>query len=130
MGIHHLPFSHSLINTLLSKRLYHLENLQKLYKFDKSQSQLQQRSKSHQDLLVIVGVFLVCHMPRILYRLVYHLDYDNQSLWLTIVPIYQLALMINSAMNFFIYCLVGDQFQLEVCQLVRCQRGGVGVVIV
>ena len=41
----------------------------------------------------------------------------TRELWLTITPIYQLALMFNSSVNFVIYCLVGEDFKQEFFKL-------------
>ena len=76
--------------------------------------------KATNILLVTVGAFLACHTPRILYKLLFYFDYNN-NFWLNLTPISQLALVFNSAVNFFIYCLIGDNFKLNFYQLVKCQ---------
>ena len=41
---------------------------------------------------------------------------------MTITPIYQLALMFNSSINFVIYCLVGEDFKKELLKICLPRR--------
>ena len=40
-----------------------------------------------------------------------------RNIWLTIAPIYQLALMFNSSVNFVIYSILGKEFKEELVKL-------------
>merc|ERR1712062_874232 len=78
-----------------------------------SQSFKNKDPKATKILFCIVAIYFVCHTPWIIHRCVYYLDFDDRDLWLTITPIYQLALIFNSSINFVIYCLVGEDFKKE-----------------
>ena len=77
--------------------------------------------KSLKILFCIVSLFLVCHCPRIVYRLLYYLSYDNREYWWSIVPIYKLALVLNSSTNCLIYYFAGDVVQTH-CSKLFCKQ--------
>ena len=83
---------------------------------------LKQQKQTTKILLLIVSIFLICNIPDIIYKCLYHLgpsdDAYRQS-WYFIAPIKQLALMFNSSINSIIYCLVGNTFRKV---LYRCFR--------
>ena len=60
--------------------------------FGPSTRQSNKDPKATKTLFVIVAVFFVCHRhsPRILYSLLFYLDYSGQLLLLTITLIYQI----------------------------------------
>jgi neuropeptide Y receptor type 1 len=76
-------------------------------------------SRTTKILLSIVCVFMICHTPRIAYRILYYLDEADIDRWFSLVPIYKLALMVNSSVNFLIYCLIGDKFRQDCIRLFR-----------
>jgi len=87
-------------------------------------------------LFAIVAVFLTCHLGRIVTSLTYpsdvekieicskvgqiyktHLVPERKSTWqYIIVPITHLMLMVNSSVNFIIYCAVGSKFRTALTQ--------------
>jgi neuropeptide Y receptor type 1 len=73
-------------------------------------------------LFGIVCVFMVCHTPCIVYRILYYLDKADIDRWISLVPIYKLALMVNSSVNFLLYCLIGDKFRQDCILLFRPRR--------
>lgn len=81
--------------------------------------------KATKTLLVIVSVFLVCHAPRILYKFLHHFFPEQRLLSLTIIPVWQLALIINSSVNFLIYCFVGGKFRKEFLNLFKSRQSTV-----
>ena len=83
----------------------------------KNNQQRSQKSSSTKILFAIVAIFLICHIPSLVFKLLYHLgseDAEFREKWYFLAPIKRLALMINSSVNFIIYCLVGSKISSEV----------------
>ena len=73
-------------------------------------------------LFCIVFVFLTFHVPRVVHKLFYYLDHENESSWHLIYPIFRLALTTNSAINFLIYSMVGREFRAEFIKLFKYKK--------
>jgi len=82
-------------------------------------------------LFCIVIIFLILHLPRVLYFSLYmymYILYDygsslellNYLEWLS--QITRLALLMNSSINFVIYSLVGSNFRTEVFEAFKCRK--------
>jgi len=82
-------------------------------------------------LFCIVLIFLILHLPRVLYFSLYmymYILYDygsslellNYLEWLS--QITRLALLMNSSINFVIYSLVGSNFRTEVFEAFKCRK--------
>jgi len=76
-------------------------------------------------LLLIVLVFILCHSPRLFlnfYELV--LDHCGPPIWFEVLSVMSNCLVtLNSALNFFIYCLAGAKFRQGLRSLVCCSAG-------
>jgi len=78
-------------------------------------------------LFCIVIIFLILHLPRVLYFSLFILyEYGsglkllNYLEWLS--QITRLALLMNSSINFVIYSLVGSNFRTEVFKAFKCSK--------
>jgi len=72
-------------------------------------------------LLCIVIIFLILHIPRVVYRYLA----NNRSAWMfswLLLPVERLALIMNSSINFIIYSLVGSNFRTELFEAFRCRK--------
>lgn len=79
-------------------------------------------------LVVVVTVFIACELPDVALRiavtlkeLVSSVELDNETVRYRIMPVTNALLTLNSAANFFIYCLIGHKFRRI---LVRMCRSG------
>ena len=82
--------------------------------------QRKNQKKTAKILLAIVLIYELCHVLTIFYKLLYSFgieDEEFRSKWYFITPIKKLALMINSSVNFVIYCLVGSKLRVEFFRL-------------
>ena len=76
-------------------------------------------------IVTVVVVFIVCQLPLHLSRLVLALRY-NSFLSVPFTPYYiiysigELLVSVNSSVNFFIYCLLGQKFRLILVQVMSC----------
>jgi len=70
-------------------------------------------------LFFIVIIFLILHIPRVLYRC---LDALDNGLFRWILPVERLALVMNSSINFIIYSLVGSNFRAELVEALKCRK--------
>ena len=68
-------------------------------------------------LFCIVIIFLILHIPRVLYRCLV----NNESIWM-FHSLERLALIMNSSINFIIYSLVGSNFRTEFVETFRCRK--------
>ena len=76
-------------------------------------------------LFTVVIVFFICHLPRIVQKSLYYFGSDDDEFrkkWGFIPPIKKLTLMINSSINFVIYCLWGKTFRNEFYRFLRLSR--------
>ncbi|XP_023325320.1 uncharacterized protein LOC111699021, partial [Eurytemora carolleeae] len=102
------------------------------------------RERSNLILLAIVLLFIFSHSFRILFKAIELTFIDNHvslevfnfcyekgryiipPAWLCLSHVNHLFLVLNSALNFFLYCLVGRRFrqelQLCICRLIRRRR--------
>ena len=71
------------------------------------------RTTMSKTLLLIVAVFLVCHLPAIIYNLSGIIITEKENKWYWMHPIDALGLVVNSSVNTLIYCLVGTKFREE-----------------
>ena len=88
-------------------------------------SQENQRNKTN-ILFAVVIIFFICHFPRVIYKSLYYFGSSADEFrekWWFIVPVKKLALMLNSSINFVIYCLLGQTFRKELlCFLASLKR--------
>eukprot|EP00092_Neocalanus_flemingeri_P036969 GFUD01040248.1.p1 GENE.GFUD01040248.1~~GFUD01040248.1.p1 ORF type:complete len:384 (+),score=91.46 GFUD01040248.1:150-1301(+) len=79
-------------------------------------------------LLLIVAIFILCHLPRV--ALNFHevlefeqIDQCGPPVWSLIFSVFSNSLLpaINSTINFFIYFLAGKKFRKSLLNLVFCQ---------
>ena len=77
-------------------------------------------------IVTVVVVFIVCQLPRHLYRLMEALRYNNfiqipyTSLFIA-ACVGHLLVCVNSSVNFLIYCLLGQKFCLILVQMISCK---------
>jgi len=94
------------------------KNLRKM-----SDISLENHQKSKTNILFAVVVFsLICNLPRVIYKSLYYFGSDGDEFrekWWFIVPIKKLTMMLNSSINFVIYCLLGKKFRKELCRLTK-----------
>lgn len=77
-------------------------------------------------LLCIVFVFFCCHASRIILNIYEFINmqkvedckggWNPSYFWEAMYPISNFAKILNSSLNFFIYCLVGHTFRRELCR--------------
>ena len=87
-------------------------NLRKL----SSESSSGSRKHKTNILFAVVIVFFICHFPRVIYKCLYYFGSSDDAFrqkWWFIVPIKKLTLIMNSSVNFVIYCLLGQTFRNE-----------------
>ena len=77
-------------------------------------------------LFWIVLIFLVLHIPRMVYKVLFYLGPEDKTTWYWVRPIARLALITNSSANFLIYCLVGKNFRAEFVKVFRCMNVHLG----
>ena len=97
------------------------------------------REKSTIILVSIVVIFLVCHTYRLSLRLYEVAHPQNNTLehfrrcrtlgryhipvaFYVLVNFHHLFLVLNSSVNFIIYCAVGKEFRDKMFQLFKCRR--------
>ena len=76
-------------------------------------------------LFSIVTCFIIFHLPRVIYKSLYYFGNSDDAFrrkWWFIVPIKKLTLMMNSSINFVIYCLLGKTFRNELYRFLRLSR--------
>jgi len=87
-------------------------------------------------LLLIVIVFLLCHSPRLFLNFYEALWMDREKasrchppVWFDVLHVFSNCLItLNSALNFFIYCLAGAKFRQGLSDLVCCRQFQPGVL--
>ena len=79
-------------------------------------------------LLLIVAIFIICHVPRVALNIYEVFDYEQISacgppLWSVIFQIFSNGILpaLNSAINFFIYFLAGRKFRNSLMNLLLCR---------
>ena len=85
---------------------------------------IRNRGTATKTLLVVAAVFLLSKLPCITCKLLYYLgseEDDFRSKWYFMMPVKKLILMVNSSINFIIYCMVGTKFQKEFLCLLKCK---------
>ena len=85
-----------------------------------TKNQCKNQKKTAKILLAIVAIYLVCHVPALIFKLLFYLGSEDEEFrkkWYFISPIKKLALIINSSVNFVIYCLVGSKLRGEFLRL-------------
>ena len=70
-------------------------------------------------LFCIVIIFLILHIPRVLFRSL--LSFASGSFRM-LLYIERLALIMNSSVNFIIYSLVGSNFRTELVEAFKCRK--------
>ena len=87
-----------------------------------------QRKNTSRILFCLVAMFLVLNTPRaikVAHTLTLEFSHEKQEYppWIMILaPIYKLCLMLNSSLNFVIYCLAGDNFRKQSKSLLTTMR--------
>ena len=98
-----------------------------LRKGKKQWQSLQFRQKKEQNLtlipLTIVLVFFVCGTPSLTVNII---DSLNSDIWahpafMVFMIVANFLVVLNSAANFIIYCLLGKKFRSKLLELCRCQ---------
>ena len=78
-------------------------------------------------LFSIVGLFMISHTPCVVWKILWHLgcinctsteESDFRRKWYFITPIKKLSLVINSSLNFVLYCIMGTKFREEFVRLI------------
>jgi len=79
-------------------------------------------------LLLIVAIFILCHMPRVALNIYEFYDKEKNDecgppVWSMIFMVFsnQVLPALNSAINFFIYFLAGKKFRRSLVNLVLCR---------
>ena len=76
-------------------------------------------------LLCIVFVFFCCHTARILLDIYEFINMDRfieckpwhpNYFWKVLLYVSRFAMILNSSLNFFVYCLIGHTFRRELCR--------------
>ena len=79
-------------------------------------------------LLVIVAIFMICHAPSVAYKILWYFgcmectDMEKSNFrgkWFFITPIKKLFLIINSSVNFIVYCIMGEKFRNELSNFIK-----------
>ena len=81
-----------------------------------------QQDNATKILLCIVLVFLILHIPHVVFRCMLFLGYMKADKWHLVIPVSRLALTINSSVNFVIYCMVGKKFRRELVQVFQYNK--------
>jgi len=93
----------------------------------------QQRENVTLTLVVVVSVFIACELPDVglriavtLKELVPSIELNHDTVRYRIMPVTNALLTLNSAANFFIYCLIGHKFRRILVRMCRagCCGGG------
>ena len=108
------------------------------FSFFSSDHKNRRKRKENNMNLILIGVvilFFICHFPRILfnaYKFLHFEDYMNCKLVKNLYhypykirivkEIHDLFIMLNSALNFFIYFLVGQKFRKAFFQTLGLRR--------
>ena len=96
-------------------------------KLDLTKSNDDSRKTSTRILFSIVGLFMICHTPCVVWKVLWHLGCINctttevsdfRRKWYFITPIKKLFLVINSSLNFVLYCIMGTRFREEFVRLI------------
>ena len=82
-------------------------------------------------LISIVVIFLICHTPRIIMNINEFINIEifhqckavHLPIWaLVTVDVSKFALILNSSISFFVYCLVGKRFRKELFTILGMMR--------
>jgi len=91
----------------------------------------QQRENVTLTLVVVVSVFIACELPDVCLRiavtvreLVAFIEMDRDTIVKRITPVTNALLTLNSAANFFIYCLIGHKFRRILLRMCCAGRYG------
>merc|ERR1712150_150710 len=74
------------------------------------------------SLLLVVAVFLLARLVCSINKFLSHLqeeDVEFQRSWYFMKPVEELLLILNSSINFLIYCLIAKKFQNEFLHLLK-----------
>ena len=102
-------------------------NLSRKDQTSKMDKNYEGRKRMTRILFGIVGVFMVCHTPCVVWKILWHLgcigctakeDSEFKRKWFFITPIKKLFLIMNSSLNFIIYCIMGSKFRVEFYRLI------------
>ena len=80
-------------------------------------------------LLLIVAIFIICHVPRVALNIYEVFDYEQISIcgppfWSVVFQVFSNGILpaLNSAINFFIYFLAGRKFRNSLMNLLLCRN--------
>jgi len=87
-------------------------------------------------LLLIVAIFILCHMPRVALNIYEFFEQEKLSIceppvWSEVFHIFSNGVLpaFNSAINFFIYFLAGKKFRRSLLNLVLCRDNNQGNIL-
>jgi neuropeptide Y receptor type 1 len=74
------------------------------------QKNLQEKKNTSKILFSIVFLFFVCNTPWAI-KVAFYIPKSHPEWLLALAPVYKFSLVLNSSINFVIYCLVGKKFR-------------------
>ena len=95
----------------------------------RSEEKKHHRQEVTMMLLIVTFVFVMIRSLDLIFQILWFFGDNNENFrkkWMFLEPINDLMLMINSSINFVIYCMVGTKFRVEFKQAYGCKfRDGV-----
>ncbi|XP_055374808.1 thyrotropin-releasing hormone receptor-like isoform X2 [Condylostylus longicornis] len=85
-------------------------------------SKVSQENKITIVLIAVVILFIICQLPWSIYLIVQNYIDIDRNLKLFLGNIFNLLVDINSAMNFFLYCVLSDKYRKTVKELINNMR--------
>ena len=111
--------------TLLTIRLINAMKDHRRVKLAMNTARQQQDSNVTFALIIVVIVFIICHVPTLVLRIVYYLVpfevLKLNDVWIFTYDIATMLVILNSAVNFFIYILANKRFR-DVLTDTICRR--------
>ena len=117
---------------LLTVRLIKAMKAHRRMKLAMNRGRQQQDSSVTFALIIIVIVFITCHVPTLVSRIVYYLvPYETlilNDVWIFTYDIATMLVILNSAVNFFIYILANKRFRAVFTDMI-CRRPAEALVV-
>ena len=111
--------------TLLTVRLMKAMEVHRRMKLAMNSGRQQQDSNVTFALVIVVIVFIICHVPKLALRIVIYLvpykELKLDDVWHFMRDIANMFIILNSAINFFIYILANKRFRDVLTEIV-CRR--------
>ena len=118
--------------TFLTIRLINATKAHRRMKLAMNSGRQQQDSNVTVALIIVVIVFIICHVPTLVSRIVYYLvPYKTlilNDVWIFTYDIATMLVILNSAVNFFIYILANKRFR-DVLTETICRRHAATLVV-